>query len=196
MSYHIYTTKGIVLANRAVREADRIYTILTQDLGLIRAIASGVRKEKSKLRGSIEPFSLCSISLVRGREYWRLTNVVSIENLVSQFKNRPEILLSFAKNFSLVEKLVPGEDKNPPLFNDIEDIINFVIKSNFETDEAESIEVLLAVRILFNLGYISKKDVPQEILEDLPSQELLSVITKNKKTIIRAINEGIEASHL
>src|SRR3989338_3919171 len=98
MSYHIYTTRGIVLAERPIREADRIYTIITHDLGLIRAIAIGVRKEASKLRGNIEPFSLSSVSLVRGREYWRLTSAEYIQDISS--------LPSVARPLSLLDQLV------------------------------------------------------------------------------------------
>ena len=64
MSYHIYTTPGIVLRHRPLREADRVYIILTRDLGLIRASAIGVRKETSKLRGALEPLSLSMTSWV------------------------------------------------------------------------------------------------------------------------------------
>ena len=62
-----------MLSEKSIGEANRIYTIMTRDLGLVRAMATGVRKETSKLRGNIEPFSLASISFVKGKNYWRLT---------------------------------------------------------------------------------------------------------------------------
>lgn len=196
MSYHIYTTKGVVLVERPVREADRIYTILTCDLGLMRATALGVRKESSKLRGHIEPFSLSSISFVRGREHWRVTSATLIESLSSKFKEKPKVFLSFVKSFSLLEKLVAGEEKHPELFNDIEAIINLATDSDLEVNEAESLEILLATRILFNLGYISKKDVSPKILEGHITLETLPAVMKDKKAIIRAINNGIQSSQL
>ena len=196
MSYHIYTTKGIVLSERPVREADRIYTILTHGLGLVRATAIGVRKESSKLRGSIEPFSLSSVSLVRGREHWRLTSATLIKSLFSELKDKPEIFLSLVKNFSLLEKLVAGEERHPELFNDIEAIIDMVTNSKLEAKESDSIEIILAVRILFNLGYLSKKDIPYKSLEETPIRETLSIIAAHRKAIIRAINNGIQSSQL
>src|SRR3989344_531684 len=123
MSYHIYTTRGVVLSSRSLREADRVYSILTRDLGLIRATALGVRKEESKLRGHIEPLSLSTISLVRGKEYWRLTSADSIKNI--------PVSPNFSKPFSLIETLVQGEDPNQELFDAVEE----EIISNNETDE-------------------------------------------------------------
>lgn len=48
-------------------EADRIVTMLTKDFGKIQVIAKGVRRERSKLAGGIEPFSISEISIVKGR---------------------------------------------------------------------------------------------------------------------------------
>ncbi len=48
-------------------EADRIITIMTADQGKLRLIAKGVRKEKSKLAGGIELFSISSITFIPGR---------------------------------------------------------------------------------------------------------------------------------
>lgn len=69
MSYHIYTTRGIILSAKPFQEADRVYKILTRDFGLIYATATGVRRAESKLRGSLEPLRISSVSLVRGKEF-------------------------------------------------------------------------------------------------------------------------------
>lgn len=154
-----------MLAERPVREADRIYSILTRDLGLIHATALGVRKESSKLRGSIEPFSLSSISLVRGKEHWRITSADSIKNIsASQAMIRP---------LFLVEKFVQGEVSHPELFDAVEEAV-FSCEPNDEI-----FEINLVSKILFHLGYLKETD-----------------LTLDKKGLIKAINEGIQASHL
>ncbi len=165
MSYHIYTTKGIVLSERAVGEADRIYTILTRDLGKIQAQAIGARKNTSKMRGSIEPFSLSNISFVKGKNYWRLTSAESIKRISA--------LPQIAKPFSLIEKLVQGEEPHPELFDTVE---QFILSPKTED---EMFEIQMVSQILFHLGYLKKTDL------DL-----------DKKSLIKAINEGIQSSHL
>lgn len=60
-------TLAIVLKRTNYSEADRIITMLTKDLGKIQVIAKGVRKERSKLAGGIEPFCISEIGIVKGR---------------------------------------------------------------------------------------------------------------------------------
>ena len=148
-----------------MREADRIYTVMTRDLGLVRALATGVRKEQSKLRGNIEPFSLSTISLVKGKEYWRMTSA----ELIQRISPTPNI----ARPLALMEKLIQGESSNPELFDDIE--INTLAPGPHD----EMFEANMVSKILFHLGYLKKSDM-----------------TLDKKSLIKAINEGLQASHL
>ncbi len=53
-------TTGIILRKTDYSEADRIFVILTKELGKISAIAKGVRKVKSKMGGHLEFF--CEIN--------------------------------------------------------------------------------------------------------------------------------------
>jgi len=61
-------TQGIVLSRTDYGEADRILTFLTPDHGKVSVIAKGVRKQKSKLAGGIELFSVSDISYIIGRK--------------------------------------------------------------------------------------------------------------------------------
>lgn len=60
-------TQGIILSRVSYQEADRILTILSSDEGKLRVIAKGVRKERSKLAGGVELFSINELSFLRGR---------------------------------------------------------------------------------------------------------------------------------
>ena len=55
-------TQAIVLSRIKYQESDRILTLLTPE-GRFSAIARGVRKERSKLAGSIEPFTVSDVVL-------------------------------------------------------------------------------------------------------------------------------------
>lgn len=196
MSYHIYNTRGIVLAEKPAREADRIYTIFTRDLGLLRASATGVRKNLSKLRGHIEPFSIVDVSLVRGREYWRLTSAELATDLKTLLVEDPELFLAFAKNLSLLEKLVAGEEKHAKLFDDLISLIKFAVRRRPITKDLESLEILIALKILFHLGYLSGEDLPNKVLGSEPDDEVLTMVLAQKKSLIKAINHGIDSSQL
>ncbi len=60
-------TLGIILKRINYGEADRIITILTNSHGKITVMARGVRKEKSKLAGGVELFSVSQISFIPGK---------------------------------------------------------------------------------------------------------------------------------
>jgi DNA repair protein RecO (recombination protein O) len=166
MSYAIHTTEGLVLSYKPLREADRVYSVLTRDFGLIRATATGVRKDTSKLRGALEPVVLSSISLVRGKEYWRATSA----EVIGRIPSTRDIL----KPLALLEKLVQGEAPNPELFEAVKEMLNAEC-STYD----EMFEIRLVATILFHLGYLNKSDLDLE-----------------KKDLIKAVNKGIEASHL
>ena len=168
MSYHVYTTKGIALSERGIGEADRIYSILTRDLGKLHAKATGVRKGVSKLRGNIEPFTISSVSFVKGKDYWRLISAQSLENLSAT----PAV----AGPLSLLEKLVQGEEPHPELFDAVESAFADMSKPGFDS---EMFETRLVSQILFHLGYLKEADL---ILD--------------KKELIKAINQGLQSSHL
>ncbi len=60
-------TRGIILRRVAYGEADRIITVLTDDVGKLALIAKGVRKQKSKMAGGIDLFSVSELAYVKGR---------------------------------------------------------------------------------------------------------------------------------
>ncbi|MBI2086833.1 MAG: recombination protein O N-terminal domain-containing protein [Candidatus Zambryskibacteria bacterium] len=170
MSYHIYTTRGIILSSRPIGEADRIYSVLTRDLGLVRARAAGVRKNISKLRGVLEPFVLSRISLVRGKDYWRVTSAECLRAIPAA--------AGIARPLALLEKLVQGEAHHPELFDAVEDeITRFKIQdSGFKNEDWE---ISLVSKVLHHLGYLKEAD-----------------LNLDKKELIKVINEGLQSSHL
>jgi DNA repair protein RecO (recombination protein O) len=70
-----YKTRAIVLAHFDLGEADRIITMLTPEDGKIRAVAKGVRRPKSRIGGSVEPFAELDVVLARGRNLDVITQV-------------------------------------------------------------------------------------------------------------------------
>lgn len=60
-------TEAIVLRRTNYGEADRIIQLLTPNNGKVSAIARGVRREKSKLAGAVEPFTRLDMTLHLGK---------------------------------------------------------------------------------------------------------------------------------
>jgi DNA repair protein RecO (recombination protein O) len=62
-----FESAGIILRRIDYGEADRIITFLTRDFGKTRAMAKGVRRQKSKLAGGIELFSVSELHFIKGK---------------------------------------------------------------------------------------------------------------------------------
>ncbi|CAA9588313.1 MAG: DNA recombination and repair protein RecO [uncultured Thermomicrobiales bacterium] len=67
LAERIYRTEGIVLRRMELGEADRILTLYTPQYGKLRAMAKGIRRPASKLRGHLELFTRAKLMLARGR---------------------------------------------------------------------------------------------------------------------------------
>jgi|GEM_PF-744510 len=74
-----YKATGINLKTQAMGESDRIVTVLTKELGLIRAIAPGARKHKSSLSGRSDIFVVNELLIVTGRSLDRITQAQTIK---------------------------------------------------------------------------------------------------------------------
>ena len=68
-----------MLRQHKLGEADRIVTLLTREHGLVRAVAKGVRRTRSKFGSRLEPFAHIEVQLHPGRNLDIVTQVVSID---------------------------------------------------------------------------------------------------------------------
>src|SRR3989344_5676480 len=85
MSHHIYETDAFVFSALPHGEASRYMVLYTREFGLVRAAAQGLRELKSKLRYSLQPFSLSVVNLVHGRSGWRIVNARLAKNYFTEF---------------------------------------------------------------------------------------------------------------
>ncbi len=72
----LYDTDAIVLSRFELGEADRVLTLITPELGKLKAIAKGIRRPTSRLGGSLEPFAELHVNLARGRTFDVVTGVI------------------------------------------------------------------------------------------------------------------------
>ncbi|MCV7314911.1 DNA repair protein RecO [Mycolicibacillus parakoreensis] len=75
----LYRDRAVVVRQHKLGEADRIVTLLTRDHGLVRAVAKGVRRTRSKFGARLEPFAHIDVQLHPGRNLDIVTQVVAID---------------------------------------------------------------------------------------------------------------------
>jgi len=74
-----YKATGINLKAQPLGESDKIVTILTQEFGLIRAVATGARKQNSSLGGRMGMFVVNELLISQGRNLDRITQAETIK---------------------------------------------------------------------------------------------------------------------
>ncbi len=194
MSYHIYTTPGIILKRKTFGESDTVLYILTRDLGLIIASAKSTRLMVSKLRSSLQEYSLATISCIKGKNGWKITNVASEKNL---FFNSPDYAKKVLVQISTVLiKGIVGELPQKEIFETVESGFHLLI--NIEEKYISSFEILMVLRIMYQLGYVAKDKDTEKYLEESKTWDLrlLEDIEIDKKIIIGVINKSLKESQL
>ena len=193
--HHIYTTKAIIIKSVSIGEANKYYFLITPDLGFIRASAQGVRLDKSKLKGHLQEYCKVSISLVKGKDTWRIIGVETIEH--SPFLNDINKLIAIKNIFSLLLRLLHGEEKNELLFNSIEFFYDFLIKNKLSQDNIKNLETITALRILYHLGYFKKSfDLFDFVKNDELSIDILNLFNNKKSLATEDINNALNETHL
>ena len=193
--YQVYTTKAIIIKSTPVGEANKLYFLLTRELGFIKASAQSVRLEKSKLKGHLQDFCLVNISLVKGKEIWRITSVETVEQ--KPFVENLEKLVVVKNIFSLLLRLLHGEEKNEELFNSVETFYDFISKTKISNEDLKNLEVIVVLRILYFLGYFKDSSVlaPFATSTEL-SLELLTSLQDKRKLAISEINAALHETSL
>lgn len=192
MSYQIYTTQALVI-KRIPYDANVSYLLYTKEMGLISALATGVRKSESKLRYALQEYSFVEVSLVKGRNTWRLTSAVLDTNFYLSARERSarEVI---ARICTQVVRLVAGQEKDEELFQSLACGLRELTSVSAEL--VSSVEILIMLRMLRILGYVS--EVEDSIC--LPylsyNEEVIHRITQSKQTFVAHINKGLRESQL
>jgi len=110
-------TEGIILRNYGLAEADKIVVLLTQKQGVIKGVARGAKKLKSRFGGSLEPFTNVQIQYYQ-KEERELVSIRQIDLLKSYFEKTSNLL--FLQKFSYLAEILleflPLNDPNEKIY--------------------------------------------------------------------------------
>lgn len=151
MAIEKYTSKCLVLESYDQGEHDRAYKVFTREFGAIIAIAKSVRKLESKLRAHMLPHSASLITLVQGREVWRL---VGAEEIMSTSDMMYEVT-------TLLKRFIRGEGAHTALYDKL--ILFLEASPKYDPQKAR---VLLYFIILVDLGYADARVIGAKTLTD------------------------------
>lgn len=190
MAHAVHTTHALVLGSADVQDADRLFWLLTEDLGLLFASAKSVREETSKLRYALQDLSQPRVSLVRGRGLWRLTG--------AEENGAEKLNLAASKVFgriaALIRRVMPTDEDNPEVFAVVSNARKALA---WPKADIQTIERITVARVLYQLGYLSCTQEYRGIVDSLDyGEEVLERGDELGQKLIHDINAGLAESQL
>lgn len=182
------------MSSRNVGEANKILTVFTRELGLIRATVQGIRLNKSKLKFSIQDLSFATIDFVKGKEVWRITSAKSITSFPLARANNDSLVL-IMRISSLLERFCGPEISNEKIFDELIQAL-YILDDNVENSTREALELHLVLRIMHELGYIGESDLLSRYLMTSFDKDKTENLLKERQSIISHINKALSESQL
>jgi DNA repair protein RecO (recombination protein O) len=181
MERRSFSSLGLVLAKFDYGEADRIFFILTRDYGKLPFIAKGVRRTKSRKRGSLELFNLVNFEASSGKNLDLIKDVEIVRSFDKIRKSLKKVTLAYYFSEVLLGILAEGEE-NRRVFNLA---VSFFEDLNERTDlKALRREFLL--ELLSALGFWPKN----KNLDDFDSvlERILEKKVNSKRVGLKILN--------
>jgi recombinational DNA repair protein (RecF pathway) len=167
-----------------------VYTLFTKDFGLVRARASSVRREGSRMRYALQVGARISVGLVRGAHGWRAAGGSALAPLDS-----PDAHRVFSRIAKLVERLIAGEEKNEYLFSALSEAHAALLHA--APGARGAVELICVARILYALGYLSEKAVSSALFaHTFYGESELAEAEKERERILESVNKAIAATQM
>lgn len=110
-------TEALILRTYPLSDADKIVVALTLDDGLVRGVAKGAKRLKSRFGSGLEPFTVVKLAYFR-KEERELVSITEAELVRSYFAiaSDPNFLTTFSQAAELLQDFAPPHDPNERLF--------------------------------------------------------------------------------
>lgn len=135
-------------------------TLLTEDFGLVRARAEGLRKSGAKLASSLQTLCECDVTLVRGKDGWRITGALLSENRFRTLTLTARA--SVARITALFLRLMPPDAHEPGFFSLYTDFLKELPLQEQEAQDTLECTVALSLLSLLGLDDGSSVEVPSQ----------------------------------
>jgi DNA repair protein RecO (recombination protein O) len=177
----IHQTECLFLRSYPLSEADKIVACLTPDYGLIKLVAKGARKIKSRFSGSIEPFSIGEIAFYR-REDAELGILRSIELKQSYFHLAGNVNLVAALAYfgELLAEFSPPHEPNKNLYRMARACYKAVAESVGDKDKVAAGVLYFELWILRLTGYLPASTVCGECRRPIGANEGIVWSSENR----------------
>lgn len=139
----LFESESLVLRSYNLAEADRIVVFFTRDHGIVRGVAKGAKRLKSRFGSTLELFSTVNLTFFQ-KDDRELVAVQNVELARSRFQEAsdPEFLHTFSYLAELLTAMLPPHDPNQTTYR--------MAKACLDADLSDAHE-LAAIRLYFEL---------------------------------------------
>lgn len=113
----LFETESLILRNYNLSDADKIVVFLTKNEGIVKGVAKGAKRLKSKFSGGLEQFSIVNLTYFQ-KDQQELVSIRQIDLERSFFEKTSQV--EFLQKFNYIAKLlidfVPPHDPNERLY--------------------------------------------------------------------------------
>ena len=136
-------TESLLIKTFNLAEADRIVVFLTREHGMVRGVAKGAKRLKSRFGSSLEPYSIVRLEYFQ-KDSVELVSIQKAELVQSNFAaaSNPDFLQKFSYLGDLLITFSPPHDPNETLYR--------MVRACIETAAADPAS-LLSIGVYFEL---------------------------------------------
>lgn len=148
------TTRGLVLRETKYKEADKILTLLTEDVGKLAVNARGVLRKNSRIAAGCQLLTFSDFTLFENRGRWSVDEAQSVEQFLGL---RGDIsLLALGAYFAELLETVSDEDSPDPEILHLGLNSLFALAGNYYPPE--HIKAVFELRLMCLAGYEPQLD--------------------------------------
>jgi len=153
MTQEYLSTQAIILKRNDLNDNDGIVTLYTVEKGKINAVAKGIKKNTSKLRGGLQEFSISDITLVKGKNMPIIINTEAKEAFLSiRYDLLKMSYAAFCVDF--LDKILPQEEKDEEIYQLLCDTLHLIDNGYAWTSSNRFVFYLLE-----HMGYGNNKKI-------------------------------------
>ncbi len=184
MAIEKYTTEAFILKQYEQGENDLVYKVWTKDFGIIFALARSIRKVNAKLRPNTKKNDFLVMTLVKGKEVWRLTGAEESKDklFLNQYALETKKIIAEA-----VDKFVEEKKTYKKLFEKLKSLL---LEDGGEIFEIQKLRLLIYYLVLVDTGYADAMKIGVKDLEEYKTFSIKDFYTH------LILNEGEVKEHI
>jgi DNA repair protein RecO (recombination protein O) len=145
-------TESLVLKTYNLAEADKIVLMLTRDHGIIRGVAKGAKRLKSRFGSALEPFSTVRVTYFQ-KETLELVSIQKMDLIESYFAaaSDPDFLQKFSYLTDILVGSVPPQDPSETTYRMVSACLKAAVEHPLQLD---AIGLYFEIWLLKLTGYL------------------------------------------